>query len=696
MNPAVTASIPDPNGLVYDTITWNEMKTKLEAWGFENISVKKQVAWKLFKKYCDDNYGKDDAPEHLLLDPKILSVTNFTKRTLMDALRLRNIPFDPRVQRQALFNLLEAWAIDHFPQPLGNAEVGNGSITANSEKESGNDLVIVDDIDPGFSSGNEDYDDVCITTPRKRGRSDYDDVCDSGSRRVHFPPRFDELWLKSANFIAARGSQSDNSSHLERALAQDLQVGDVVYLFHEKQYYFYSFAATDSGSKVATLISTVEGGKPAPFEVSAIPASMTMWRFTPASFAHFQAIEARSTRLRVAWPAVHDPALKKSRQDPFPRLGDPGGNPRDIYADTLARALQDGTKTTRTRTPRGNDMTVAAAAVFSNDPDRLLDTGVVHIYRYLHHFSPWAHLRDGYTSYAHGAWGVEAWRVQLQPFHFTLLVRDVMRVDIRLFADLRDVMSNTAAEARIDSQFDGIDKLVDLPTDLNIIGADLARLKVCLHNFGYTVTVVFHLSPDLSAALLKLIKSAVIHAMSYQFGPSDPHAPLMYFYIANRCQAFVAQRFRRVLIGEWDGRGSLLNALNDPFPDLTVSSPFSADVLLIRGTGKAPECLPPFPGTKKTIHPVVGSPSLTPSAGVSPAPAPARIVTPAPAPSPSPPNPPGASPKAGKRLCAWFNTAEGCSMSPGQCRGDHRDASTNKEKKMLSNFLKSHPDRHPK
>ena len=122
---------------------------------------------------------------------------------------------------------------------------------------------------------------MCITTPQKRGRSDYDDVCDSGSRRVHFPPRFDEHWLKSANFIALRGSQSDNSSHLERVLARNLQVGDVVYLFHEKQYYFYSFAATDSGSKVATLISTVDGGKPAPFEVSAIPASMAMWNATP-------------------------------------------------------------------------------------------------------------------------------------------------------------------------------------------------------------------------------------------------------------------------------------------------------------------------------------------------------------------------------------------------------------------------------
>ena len=54
------------------------------------------------------------------------------------------------------------------------------------------------------------------------------------------------------------------------------------------------------------------------------------------------------------------------------------------------------------------------------------------------------------------------------------------------------------------------------------------------------------------------------------------------------------------------------------------------------------------------------------------------------------------TPEAGKRLCAWFNTREGCSMPPGQCKGEHRDAASNKEKKMITNFLKAHPDRHPK
>jgi hypothetical protein len=126
-----------------------------------------------------------------------------------------------------------------------------------------------------------------------------------------------------------------------------------------------------------------------------------------------------------------------------------------------------------------------------------------------------------------------------------------MKVDIRLFADLRHIMSTFAADACIDRQFDGIDKLEDIPTDLTIIGGDLGRLKSCLHNFGYTLTIVFHLHPLLAKVLFALVQSALTHAMSYQFGPADPHAPMMYFYIANRCQAFVAARFRRVLIGEW-------------------------------------------------------------------------------------------------------------------------------------------------
>jgi hypothetical protein len=358
--------------------------------------------------------------------------------------------------------------------------------------------------------------------------------------------------------------------------------------------------------------------------------------------------------------------------------------------------LQEGPKTTRARTPRGNDLTAPAAAILSNDPDRLLDTGVVHIFRYLHHFHPWAQLRDGYDAYAQAAWAVDAWRVQLQPFHLTLLIRDVMKVDIRLFADLRHTMSTFAADACIDRQFDGIDKLEDLPTDLTIIGGDLGRLKSCLHNFGYTLTIVFHLHPLLAKVLFALVQSALTHAMSYQFGPADPHAPMMYFYIANRCQAFVAARFRRVLIGEWDTRDKLVEALKQPFPDLSVSSPFSADVLLIRSTGKAPECLPPSPGFKKPIPHPTGSLSPAPGPASAPGPSPttSRVVTPAPAPAPA--QQPGSTPKAGKRLCAWFNTREGCSMPSGQCKGEHRDAASNKEKKMITNFLKTHPDRHPK
>ena len=65
-------------------------------------------------------------------------------------------------------------------------------------------------------------------------------------------------------------------------------------------------------------------------------------------------------------------------------------------------------------------------------------------------------------------------------------------------------------------------------------------------NFGYTITVVFHLAPDVAQALLKLISAAIDHAASYQFGPTDAHCPTMYFYIANRCQYAIAHIFPTV------------------------------------------------------------------------------------------------------------------------------------------------------
>ena len=113
--PAVTATIPDPSGLVYATQTWQDMKTKLEAWGYQNISAKKLVAWKLFKKHCDDNYGKSSANEDLLLDPEILNITNFSSQTLRTALKARNIPFNHRSRESTLFDLLKQWATDNFP-----------------------------------------------------------------------------------------------------------------------------------------------------------------------------------------------------------------------------------------------------------------------------------------------------------------------------------------------------------------------------------------------------------------------------------------------------------------------------------------------------------------------------------------------------------------------------------------------------
>jgi hypothetical protein len=559
----------------------------------------------------------------------------------------------------------------------------------------------VDELGSGHTSENEDYDDLCKSDSRKRGRTDYDEICASGGgghRRVHFYPRFDDRWSECTTFLRARAQKSDNTRHLEQIVAKDLVSGDVVYLFFEKQYHFYGISLPERDVILATLISSLEGGKPAPFEVSAIPPDLFVWKFSPASFAHFHGIETRGSTLHVLWPVSHENPTKRGRPAPIPNLQglDYTGDTSNIYRDIIDRALTDDLKTTKSRTPRGNDLPAASAGVFSNDPARFLDTGVIQIYRYLHFHLPYMHLRDGYDCYSHAAWNVTAWRVQLQPFHLSMLIRDVMRVDIRLFADLRSVMSSAAADTLVDQQFEGIDKLLDLPVNYDIIGGDFNRFKSCLMNFGYTVTVVFHLAPDVARALLQLIGAAVDHAASYQFGPTDAHSPTMYFYIANRCQYAIAHTFRRVLIGAITGRGDLVNQLKQPFPNLSPSSQFAADIMLIRGAGGTPECLPPTPGKKKAIG--VGAPSPHPTTGGAAAPSPARppAPAPAPAPSPKPSAQPASSPKAGKRLCTWYNTREGCLKTASECRGDHRDASTAAEKKMMKQFLKNHPDRNPK
>jgi hypothetical protein len=331
------------------------------------------------------------------------------------------------------------------------------------------------------------------------------------------------------------------------------------------------------------------------------------------------------------------------------------------------------------------------------------------------HYILWTRTSDDpATNSTYTFWGITHWRVQLQPFHLILLVQDVMRVDIRLFACMTAVMSLSETEKLGAQLMDGVDKLTDHVPNVHIIAGNLDRLGRCLTNFGFTLCVLFRLAQSVQAALRDLCTSAYRHAATYNFGPADPEAPLIYYYIANRLQYYVASCFRQVLIGTTYAREELVLALGLPFPDVSPLSQFSADIMGIRGAGRLPACLPvDAPTVRRTPSGQGPTASATPKAipttptpSSAPAPPPAaplssKPTAPSPAAKTSAKTPLGkvASPlptPRRKQLCGFYNTVEGCTKSDSECRHDHRDVASKGERDYMKQFLKRYPDRHAK
>ena len=271
------------------------------------------------------------------------------------------------------------------------------------------------------------------------------------------------------------------------------------------------------------------------------------------------------------------------------------------------------------------------------------------------------------------------------------------------------VMALSETETLGTRLMDGVDKLTDHIPNVHIIAGSLNRLGRCITNFGFTLSILFRLAHSVQEALRDLCTSAFRHAATYNFGPADPEAPLVYFYIANRLQYFVASCFRQVLIGATNTREGLVAALRTPFPDVSPYSQFSADIMGIRGAGRRPPCLPVGaptlrkPSATMAPAPLPAASPQAPLAPPSPTPTPATAVAPTPAAVRSPPPksssgklPPNLSTPRRKQLCGFFNTAEGCTKSDTECRHDHRDAISKGDRDYMKQFFKRFPDRHPK
>jgi len=550
---------------------------------------------------------------------------------------------------------------------------------------------------------------------------------------------FEKLWRDSFNSIFPYLSESANTNHLEVTNAGALNNWDIIFFYENGAFYLYSVGTQLDGSCVATLISEMKSGPPAPFERSRLDSATPCLRLSRESVAYFKEFQGHSPDFAVAWPSEaysqsRPVDLTGSSRPNFPGVAGGGGPSlnQPMFAPHVAPSLVDPSgisrrpsnlgwsletsmpaealyrleeiKTNKHRCPRGHDLTEDAARIFSTTPSTVLNTGVVQTYRLMFHYVYWTRTSDDLaTNSTYSFWGIHQWRVQLQPQHLLLLVQDIMRVDIRLFACMTAVMSLSETETLGTKLMDGVDKLTDHVPNVHIINGFLPRLGLCITNFGFTLSMLFRLAQSVQEALRDLCQSAFRHAATYNFGPADPEAPLVYFYIANRLQYFVASCFRQVLIGATSTREELVSALRVPFPDVSPYSQFSADIMGIRGAGRRPSCLPVCAPTLRKPAQTPAPFPQAPSATASPTPTPASTAAPTPAAAQSPPakSPPGKLPPnlptpRRKQLCGFFNTAEGCVKSDTECRHDHRDAVSKGERDFMKQFFKRYPDRHPK
>ena len=563
----------------------------------------------------------------LLLDPSTLKENQYNKRGLIMALNARKEQFDSRKSKVELFQVLVEWATKTWPTsqirqlppgippaagiPIVDPKVGNKRPTFSTAFESPAKIARPDRFAGRFHSpGNTDV------------------VIES----------FDKVWENSFSTIFPYLTDSANTSHLEITTAGVLNPWDIIFLYGNDAFYLYAVGIQSDGSFVATLISHMKSGPQAPFERSRLDPSMPCLRLSRDSITYFKEFQAHSPNFAVAWPAeAHVPPrtvdLTDSSRPNLPGVAggggpslnqlpsvshvappsvDPAGIPRrpsglgwSLDASMPAEALYrlEDIKTNKHRCPRGHDLTEEAARIFSTTPSTVLNTGVVQTYRLMFHYVHWTRTSDDpATNSTYTFWGIQHWRVQLQPHHLLLLIQDIMRVDIRLFACMTAVMALSETETLGTRLMDGVDKLTDHVPNVHIVAGSLDRLGRCITNFGFTLSILFRLAQSVQEALRDLCTSAFRHAATYNFGPADPEAPLVYFYIANRLQYFVASCFRQVLIGATNTREGLVAALRIPFPDVSPYSQFSADIMGIRGAGRHPSCLPPgAPTIRKTL-----------------------------------------------------------------------------------------------
>ena len=192
-----------------------------------------------------------------------------------------------------------------------------------------------------------------------------------------------------------------------------------------------------------------------------------------------------------------------------------------------------------------------------------------------------------------------------------------------------------------------------------------------MRNFAATLDALLLLFDSIRDAIRAAISRTMEVADQCQVGQSDPTTPLIYHFLAHNFQRAIARAYGLVRGGKATAPSDVVAAIKK-FPDTGVFSSFIAELHSIRST----HALPTYMLDMAT--PQVGAaPAADPNAGGK-----TKKQTP---------------PKVdARRMCCFWNTAEGCKKTDGECSGLHRRPESDKERGELEKFFKRYRKLNPK
>ena len=341
---------------------------------------------------------------------------------------------------------------------------------------------------------------------------------------------------------------------------------------------------------------------------------------------------------------------------PIPTI--PSAAPATLGQD-FAKALKD--QAVASKTPAGNGVGTAAAAVLSKRPADCLQTGMTKCFNWLYNCQP----GDLFLLF----WGITAWRIQLQPYQLLSLFKSWNSLSPDVFASLLDLYNDH------DSLKHGLiftvhtEKLDDTITvDTAILSRSIDAFKHAIHSYCAILDTIYILKDTIRDALRATSNRVIDLADKYRATASSRYTDTLFRYLLTYFFQKLNQTYMAVLGDQLTESGVI--AAFALIPDTDGDSPFRIHLRQLHLDSSRD--IVSIPATKRQR---VDTPNNNPSAS--------NVTLLAPSVSNSSPSHLAKIPV----ICGFYLSTAGCSHTAQACLRQHR-AETPADKDVVVAFFK--------